>query len=641
MPLLALVACGGKNGSNPPPAAGAMVTLVSVDPAAASVVIGSSLPFTAVVTGTGPFDSSVVWSVQGVAGGTAAVGTITASGVYVTPYPAPATVTVTAASKTDPGKSASAAVMIGPPPPGEGPDLVVDAAASRHPISPLIYGMNQYSLDFARLATELRLPLERWGGDATTRYNWKLDVTNSANDWYFSTDPNANTGYPDDSEFNDMVARDRATGTLSMGTIPMIGWTTRRERACGFSVAKYGAQKEVNPYNSDCGNGVRPDGSDIIADPTDTSVAIGPDFAKAWVRYLVARYGDAQHGGVGIYSLDNEPELWQWVHRDVHPAYPGYDDLAGLGLRYAAAIKSADPSAQVSGPVTAGWMGYFYSPKDWQSGWNTGPDYAYWGHPVDRQAHGDVPFVEWYLRQFALAERAGGRRLLDLLDVHGYVVPGDIQFQPAGDTANQQERLESVRAFWDPSYRVGGDINAAPNLVPRMKGWVSRNYPGTLTAVTEYNLGALDHINGALAQADLLGVFGRQGLDLATLWAPPAIRSPGFYAFKMLRNYDSAGDGFGDVSVSAISADQSRVSVYASERSADHALTILVLNKTFGDLKSTVAIAGFDGQSLSAVYRYGATTGRITRLPDLPIGARSFSTTFPAASMTMVVVEER
>ena len=82
-------------------------------------------------------------------------------------------------------------------------------------------------------------------------------------------------------------------------------------------------------------------------------------------------------------------------------------------------------------------------------------------------------------------------------------MPGDIQFQPAGDTANQHERLESVRAFWDPSYRVAGDINAAPDLVPRMKGWVSRNYPGTLTAITRYNLGALDHINGALAQADL------------------------------------------------------------------------------------------------------------------------------------------
>ena len=53
--------------------------------------------------------------------------------------------------------------------------------------------------------------------------------------------------------------------------------TTKRQSACGFSVAKYGPQKEVNPYRADCGNGVRADGTNIVADPADTSVPIGPD----------------------------------------------------------------------------------------------------------------------------------------------------------------------------------------------------------------------------------------------------------------------------------------------------------------------------------------------------------------------------
>ena len=284
--LLALVACGGKNGSSRPPATGATVTSVAVSPVAASVAIGSSLAFTAVVNGTGAFDGSLLWSVQGVAGGSAAVGTITASGLYVTPYPAPDSVTVTATSRANPAVSGDATVTIVPPPPGQGPDLVVDAAAARRPISRLIYGMNR-SLEFPRLASELRLPLERWGGDATTRYNWKLDVTNSANDWYFSTDPNANTGYPDESEFNDMVARDQASGTLSMGTIPMVGWTTRRERACGFSVAKYGPHSG-QPVQQRLRQRRPARWLDILADPTDTSVPIGPEFGRAWARTLSA-----------------------------------------------------------------------------------------------------------------------------------------------------------------------------------------------------------------------------------------------------------------------------------------------------------------------------------------------------------------
>ena len=209
-------------------------------------------------------------------------------------------------------------------------------------------------------------------------------------------------------------------------------------------------------------------------------------------------------------------------------------------------------------------MGFFYSPQDWRSGWNTGPNYVYYGNPVDRRAHGDIPFVEWYLQQFAAASRRANRRLLDYLDLHGYIAPDEVQFKSAGDTVLQQMRLDAVRAFWDPSYHVAGGINDQPFLVPRMRDWVARNYPGTLTAITEYNLGALDHINGAIAQADLLGVFGREGLDLAAIWAPPSEAEPGLYSFKIFRNYDDGGNGFGDVSVRAASADQSRLSVYAA-----------------------------------------------------------------------------
>lgn len=640
--LLSLAGCGG-DGSRPGPAPtpATSVTMVSIAPADGAVQIGGTLQFTATVSGTGAFDPAVTWAVERVAGGNTQVGTITPAGLYVTPFPAPPSVTVTATSKGDAGKSASATVLLTQPPTTPGPDLVVDAASGRHSIRPFIYGMNQYAAAFSEVASAVRLPVNRWGGNATTRYNWQLDVYNAASDWYFTTDPNPNTAYPDASWFNDTVARDRAAGVRTMGTVPTIGWATKRQRACGFSVAKYGAQKQVNPYNSDCGNGVRLDGTDIRADPTDTSVPIGPAFVGEWVRFLVGRFGAARRGGVAIYSLDNEPELWQFVHRDVHPDYPGYDDLAGMGLTYAAAIKDADPSALVSGPATAGWMGYFYSPQDWRSGWNTGPNYVYWGNPIDRRAHGDVPFVEWYLRQFAAAEQKGGRRLLDYLDVHGYVAPDAVQFKPAGDTALQTLRLESVRAFWDASYRVA-DINDAPYLVPRMKGWVARNYPRTRTAITEYNLGALDHINGALAQADLLGVFGREGLDLATIWAPPLPNSPGLYAYKIFRNYDDRGMGFGDVSVLARSDDQSALSIYAAERTTDEALTIVVINKTFGDLSSTIAMAGFSGESLASAFRYSAATpDQIVRLPDQAVGSRSITSTFPAGSITLFVVGKR
>jgi hypothetical protein len=644
--LLALAACGGGNGGGNGTGGGGgtapAVTQVTIAPAAGTVQVGETAQFVATVSGTGAFDTSVRWSVNGVANGSAEVGTVTDTGLYVTPFPAPASVTLTATSRGDSTRSASATLTIAPPPPGQGPALEVDAATGRHPISPYIYSTNAFLADFDRVAQGLRLPLVRWGGNMITRYNYQLDVYNAAADWYFTVSPNSNAGYPDASEVNTMVARNQRLGLETIVGVPTVGWTTRRQPSCGFSVAKYGAQKATNPYNADCGNGVRIDGTDIIADPTDTSTPIGPEYVNGYVRYLVSKYGSARSGGVAMYSLDNEPELWQFVHKDVHPQYSGYDDLGGMGLAYAAAIKQADPTALVTGPVFAGWMAFDYSPKDWKSGWSTGPDYTHWGNPVDRKAHGDVPLTEWYLQQFAAAERRTGRRLLDYLDVHGYFGLSDVEFRPAGDTNNQRLRLETVRVFWDPAYRLGGYINDAPALVRRMRGWVSRNYPGTKTAITEYNLGAIDHINGALAQADLLGAFGREGLDLATIWADPKPGTPLFHAFKVYRNYDDAAGEFGNVGVRASSADESRLSVYAAERTRDRTLTILVVNKTFGDLRATISLRGWSGEAQASVWRYGpAALDRIDHLPDLPIGRTSVEASFPAASITLFVIPER
>ncbi|MEU8270092.1 glycoside hydrolase family 44 protein [Sphaerisporangium sp. NPDC049002] len=94
--------------------------------------------------------------------------------------------------------------------------------------------------------------------------------------------------------------------------MPLIGWAPKeRARACGFSVAKYGPQQSTDPWAPDCGNGVRPDGSKITGnDPHDTSVEIGPEYVTGWLDHLRARYGDAAHGGVRFYNLDNEPDIW-------------------------------------------------------------------------------------------------------------------------------------------------------------------------------------------------------------------------------------------------------------------------------------------------------------------------------------------
>jgi hypothetical protein len=219
------------------------VTGITIMPNPVTLKVGDTQQFASNVAGSGTFEHTVNWSVNGLGGGNATVGTITTAGLYVTPFPVPSSVTVTATSNLDSTKSGSAVVNINVPIVA-GPALSVDVGVQTHAISPLIYGMNFYSLN-SQAAKDARLSIDRWGGDATTRYNYLLDVTNAASDWYFETDPNSNAAYPDVSDFNSQVAADKSNGTLTLGTVPLIGWTTRRlannARACGFPVAKYGA----------------------------------------------------------------------------------------------------------------------------------------------------------------------------------------------------------------------------------------------------------------------------------------------------------------------------------------------------------------------------------------------------------------
>ncbi len=74
------------------------------------------------------------------------------------------------------------------------------------------------------LAADLHLPVRRWGGNATTRYNWQNDTSNHASDWFFENIPNANSNpaiLPDGLSSDLFVEQDRRTGTKTLLTVPL------------------------------------------------------------------------------------------------------------------------------------------------------------------------------------------------------------------------------------------------------------------------------------------------------------------------------------------------------------------------------------------------------------------------------------
>lgn len=555
-----------------------------------------------------------------------------------------------------------------------GPALSVDAGSTRHAISPDVYGINFYwdlgktnDPAQAAAAADIRPTARRWGGNATSTYHWKFDVSNVDSDWFFEVLPDASVNaakLPEGSQFNKFVEQTRTTGGKIIGTLPVLGWLPRaRAEMCSFSVARYGNQCKVDPYARyhpfTCGNGIAydpacgdPTVNDgkgpskpvyIKNDVTDAYAASDENFQADWIRYLVSRYGRANQGGVNIWSLGNEPIWWDNTHRDIHPDPFTYDELLALNVKYARAIKSADKTALVSGPVADNWASLYLSKKDIVAGWANG---NYWSNPVDRNAHGGLGLMPWYLQQMRQQERSGDTRLLDYLDLHAYINPPSLA---GGDSeALRALRLDSTREFWDPTYVVTGDYwirdvdnngaPVAPRLIPRMRQMIDQYYPGTKLAITEYNWTALDTLNGGLAQAELLGIFGREGLDLATLWGPPRPTDPGAFAFKMFRNYDGIGGAFGETSVPANSGDPAKLSIFSALRSDRH-LTALVINKTNSDLAASVALNSFAAAATAQVWRYsGAQLSAIVRQADIPSTQNSIAAIFPANSITLLVV---
>src|SRR5581483_630315 len=328
------------------------------------------------------------------------------------------------------------------------------------------------------------------------RYNWQLKATNLAADHFFESVPS--------NDDPDLFLSDAAISRIdTMITIPTIGWAatlgTNRAKLSSFSVKKYGPQTATDPQMPDAGNGIRSKGGFVPNDPTDASVAVDSNFEQNFVKHLVDR------GGARYYLLDNEPSLWHQTHRDVHPSGATMDEVAGRMIDFASKIRQADPNGIIAGPEEWGWMGYFYSGADQQAGAKN-----HFTIFPDRDAHGGAVYIPYVLGRIRQAEDSTSTRLLDALTVHYFPQGGE-----ATDNASatvQLLRNRSTRSLWDPSY-VDEAINDKVDLIHRLRAWADAFRPGTQIGITAYSWGAENDMSGATAQADILGIFGREGLD--------------------------------------------------------------------------------------------------------------------------------
>jgi hypothetical protein len=448
----------------------------------------------------------------------------------------------------------------------DGVTVAVDVTQSTHPISPYVYGVSGGEDD---LMAELQPPFTSWGGNPSTRYNWRLgNAWNSGSDYLYW---NTNYGIPDGVDVAlEFINEAQTLGQASRLAVPTLGWVAKDTFSCSF------------PEDNWCGiaNGANCDYPYLIADPNLANVPSTTADIVEWLQGWLAQGYEPT-----FVAMDNEPELWGYTHFDVHPDCTTYQEMLDKYLAYATALRPILPTAQLTGPNTCCWHFYWNSPAG----------------TADKLLHGNRDFLPWFLTQVRRHDEQVGQRHLDVLDVHYYpegLYNGEV------DDATAAWRLRSTRSLWDDSYKDESWINKPVALIPTLKEVIDDNYPGTKLGISEWNWGADDTMNGALAIADVLGIFGREDVYFAAYWQFPQPQTPGYYAFKLYTNVDDQGQRFGDTSVAAQSDAVDRVSGYAALDSATGNLHVMLVNKRPTQAENVrVALNGFTPQPTARLFR--------------------------------------
>jgi hypothetical protein len=521
-----------------------------------------------------------------------------------------------------------AAVAFAALPPVEGGDLRFEVAPAQviRAISPYVYGINSQNAD------DTGATVRRMGGNRQTAYNWEIDASNGGSDYIQSNDGFACTllGFSDcdraAAQFLDFATMNHRGSMDTVAVIPMVDYVAADKNGAVAEIDKAPSRRWVRSY---------PRKPAPFASSPDLSD--GAVYEDEFVSYLVTRLGSAASGGIRFYALDNEPALWPSTHPRVHPEKTRYDEVVSRSEATGAAILAVDPAAQIVGGTMYGW-GEYMSLQD----------------APDAKAHNATygTYLDFYLASMKRLEDQHHRRLVHALDVHWYPESRGTKRITEKDVSPKTvaARLQAPRSLWDPSYLENSWITdgwGKPiRLIPWLEERIAARYPGTKLAMTEYNFGAPEHISGALAQADVLGIFGREGLYLATYWGDGAGLGelPDFIkaAFRLYRNYDGKGGTYGDIAVSATPSDIAKASIYAAtDTKHPGTLTILVINKEQRAIfNGKIALEG-GSYARARVFTLDASAPTVRPLPDAEIKDHQLAYRLPPLSATLFVCAGR
>lgn len=516
--------------------------------------------------------------------------------------------------------------------PGTPLTFTVAVSKDNHAISPYIYCQNASdtsSAEMDRLAQTNGLRLVRMGGNRFSAYNWENNASNAGSDFQFQNDGFLSASAVPGAAIKGVLAAADSGAVAALVTGQLGDYVSADKNGDGdvTKTADYLSTRFKKNVFTKTGSLVNP--------PVVTDDSVYQDEFLGWVKTSYAK-------AKVLISLDNEPDLWATTHKEIWPTAPTYDDFIKRNIEYAKMARSRFSGAEVLGFVSFGWYGW----RTFTGGYKSGD------------------FLNYYLDQMKAAETAQGKRLIDYVDLHWYPeargVGSDVKTRvTAGgtSTAEVKARLQATRSLWDAGYvetswisdnlkNEEPDSKGAINLIARLKKQIANHYPGTKLAIGEWNFGADAHITGAIATADVLGIFGRDSVDLGCNFSANTDSIFRDGAYQVFGNYDSIGSRFGDTSVSAGAADPVLSSIYAAKDANNpRRMTMVVINKDTAPHVAKVTVESDTKYNSALVYILSAaaadTYNKVAHpqaaVPVTATVANEFSIPLPAHSVAMVV----
>src|SRR5690349_5214218 len=175
--------------------------------------------------------------------------------------------------------------------------ISVDANANRHAIDPRIYGVAWAN---ATAITDLSIPLNRWGGNAMSRYNWAFSTANRCKDYYFFNIPDSVSSGDglNGKSADDFIGFTRNAGAQPMMTIPLISLLPKdRSKRCSYPQSTFANQEEFSTFEPitcgngryNDGNGQTGDGQRILTNPDPNNIAATYTSTHQgnWVQHMI------------------------------------------------------------------------------------------------------------------------------------------------------------------------------------------------------------------------------------------------------------------------------------------------------------------------------------------------------------------